>query len=106
MGKNKCNKQWRGGGTIVTAYSLGVDGLKGHIFDCIGHNDTARFNKTHEEHSNYVLRSLEKGGMDVAKTVRTLEPVAVTPTAPSTANEALTGLVKKIWMDGYCTQVR
>ena len=35
-------------------------------------------------------------GMDVAKTVRTLEAVAVMPAASSTANEALTGLAKTI----------
>ena len=96
MGKNDCSKASCGGRTITKTYSLGVDGMKEHIFDCSGYNDTARFNKTQKELSNYIIRSSEKGGPDVAKMVRTLQSEDLMPAKPSKEENKLIVLKKDV----------
>ena len=78
--------------------------MKEHIFDCGGYNGTARFNKTQNELSNFILQSSEKGGSDVAKAICDLNTEDMTPTAPTDTEKAHSGLEKDVWMNDYQTQ--
>ena len=89
---------------ITKTYSSGVDGMKDHIFDCSGYKDSARLTKTQRELSNYILRSSEKGELDIAKTVSTLKTESLKPTAPSKEAKLLGGIEKDVWMDNYQTE--
>ena len=97
MGKNNHIKQRRGGRTNTKTYPSGVDGMKEHIFNCGEYKDTARFNETQKEFSNYILQSSEKSRSDVAKTVHILQSEDLKPTKPSEEDNKLTGLEKDVW---------
>ena len=87
-------------------YSSGVDEMKEHIFDCGRHKDAARFNETQKELSNYIIWSSEKGGPDIAKTVRTLQLEDLMPGKPTKDDKLLAGLKKDVWLDKYQSKAR
>ena len=89
MGKNDFSKQRCGDETTTKSYSSGVDGMKEHIFDCVGYKDAAKFNETQNELSNYILQSSEKGRLDVVNVIRDLKTKDTTPTAPTKTEKAL-----------------
>ena len=107
MGKSDPIKQRCGGGTFTkTTYSSGVNGMKDFFFDCGGYKDAAKFNETQKELSSYILRSPEKGGLDVAKAICNLKTEDTMPVAPTEDENKLLGLAKDVWMDNYRTQKR
>ena len=81
---------------ITKTYSPGVDGMKEHIFNCVGYKDAVKFNETQKELSNYIIRSSEKGGPDVANAIRDLETKDMMRTAPTNTDTQLTGIDKDV----------